>query len=79
MDKFVGESRGPSSFTLTLIRSTEAITHETVYLQDLILTHKTDNVCRCYEIRECARDLCGYPKSLVSKQVVSFSLKKSLE
>ncbi|KIK45761.1 hypothetical protein CY34DRAFT_801227 [Suillus luteus UH-Slu-Lm8-n1] len=35
--------------------------------RDSILTkfnspHQTDNVCRCCEIREPARDLCGYPK-----------------
>ena len=62
-----------------LVRTTQSTTHETVNLQNSILTHKTDNVCRCYKIQERARDLCGYPKLLVSKQVVSFNLQKCLE
>jgi hypothetical protein len=62
-----------------LVRTTQAVAHEVMCLQDSILSHKTDNVCRCCEIEECARDLSGYPKSLVSKQVVSFNLQKYLE
>jgi hypothetical protein len=39
--KFVSESRGLSPFNLMLVRATQAMTHETAYLQDSILTHNT--------------------------------------
>jgi hypothetical protein len=60
-----------------LVRTTQAVAHEVMCLQDSTLSHKTDK--RCWEIQECARDLSGYLKSLVSNQVVSFNLQKSLE
>lgn len=50
-----------------LVRTTQSTTHEKVYLQNSILTHKTDNVCRCCEIQERARYLYGYPKLLTSQ------------
>jgi hypothetical protein len=62
-----GEHKDLSPFNLMLVRIRQAMAHDTVYLHDPILTLKTDNVCWCSEIREYARDLCGYLKSLVSK------------
>ncbi|KAG2753600.1 hypothetical protein P692DRAFT_20903091, partial [Suillus brevipes Sb2] len=45
----------------------QSIPHETVCLQNSIFTHKADNVCRCCENREHARDLDGYSKSLINE------------
>ncbi|KAG1813649.1 uncharacterized protein BJ212DRAFT_1366388 [Suillus subaureus] len=61
-----GASRGLSSFNSILVRITQAMAHDTACSRDPILMRKTSNVCRCYEIREYARDLCGYLKSWCS-------------
>lgn len=56
----------PDCLTMAMIiRITEGVVHETSCLQDSILTHKTDDVCRCCEIRECVR--------VAGERVVSFN------